>query len=828
MTHPWRWPIGFVFLFGFGLACAPGVGSKPAARAGVFELDDAASVMTIPVALDGEWDFFWNELLTPADFAAGRRAGSWIKVPGMWNDHRGPAGPVPGVGFATLRLVVRADRFPEGLALKVPTMHTAFSLYANGRVVAANGQVGTTRETSLPAYRPLLVELPPATNSIELILQISNFHHRKGGTWAGIRLGGLEHLRQEHLERVQFDLFLFGSLLVMGFYHLMLYLFRRGDASPLYLGLFFLLMVLRIMSTGEHYLSLWFPMFPWEPYVKIQYLSFYLAIVVWTFFVKKLYPDEIMNFYIQAALWPVAVCTAIVLVTPVRVYSYTMPIMEVYTIVMGLLMFVILIMVLLRRRRGALLFLIGWAGLFGGVVNDILVNRETIQGVLLLHLGVFVFALMQSALLSQRFSLAFGLAERSTETLEAGIRERTAELKRSRDELSDARDRAEDSSRAKSEFLAAMSHEIRTPLNSILGTAGLLRESELGAEQRRQVDILNRAGAKLLNLVNEVLDLSRIEAGKQILEDVPYDPIDLCEELLAILDQRAREKGIDLSFKVSPDFPRAVMGDPIRLEQILLNLLGNAIKFTERGSIELALQKKATTLGEPCLEYSVSDTGVGIAVDKMPLIFESFMQVDQAASRRYEGSGLGLAICKRLVELMGGTISVSSRPGRGSEFRFAIPFRSPGTRVPVIQRKIPEALPRPGARVLLVEDNEDNRYLIQAYLAKTGVLLDFASEGRSAVEAAQTKQYDLILMDIQMPIMDGYEATRVIRSWEEEVGHPPVPIIALTANATLEAVRKSSLVGCNDHLTKPVARDRLLETIARYAGEAEEKTPRPI
>lgn len=781
------------------------------------------------IALDGDWEFYWKELLAPEEVQRRGRVDDYISVPGMWNSHVGPSGAAEGEGFATLRLTVISVPETQPFSLRVPTMHTAFRLYANGEEVASNGMVGRSRETSRPAYRPMVVTVPVTHGRVELVLQISNFHHRKGGTWTGIRLGPSEVVRGEQSARTALDLLLLGAVLVMAFHHVLLFLFRPGDRSPLFLSLFFLLIVLRILTTGEHYLAVLAPEFPWEVYVKVQYLSFYLAAICWGFFMRRLFPLEWKSLHHRALVWPVVAASVLVVLTPVRVFSFTMSWVEGYALILGVVISLVLVLVLMRRREGALFFLVGWLALFLAMLNDILVNSETIHGAFFLHLGVFLFALMQSALLSQRFSHAFALAERSSESLELAVRERTDELRQSRDALSLALGRAEEASRVKSDFLAAMSHEIRTPLNAILGMSGILEDGTLNAEQRRQVEILNRAGTKLLHLVNDVLDLARIEAGKQVLHVTRFDPVALCTDLLSIFEHSARDRGIELRFMPDGDLPRSVLADAGRLEQVLLNLVGNAMKFTEAGSIRLSLRQTEGNQGEIILMFSVRDTGMGIPPDRLETIFDSFVQVDQATSRRFEGSGLGLAISKSIVEWMGGHIEVESEPGKGSEFRFTLPVRPAGptadrgvTEAPGGSGMIPaETLLRPGTRILLVEDNEDNRYLMELYLSKSGAAVSFVPDGPSAVRAATEARYDIILMDVQMPGMDGYDTTRLIRAAEKKQGQSPVAIIALTANATLEAMKESAEAGCDEHLSKPVSRARLLEVLARYSGASE-------
>jgi signal transduction histidine kinase len=406
------------------------------------------------------------------------------------------------------------------------------------------------------------------------------------------------------------------------------------------------------------------------------------------------------------------------------------------------------------------------------------------------------------------------------------MRERyVAHLKNSEDELIESRERALAASRAKSEFLSSMSHEIRTPLNAILGMTELLLETPYNPEQRRYLDTMMDNGNALLGLINDVLDLARVESGKLTLERVNFDLADLVQRLTQTLDMRAREKGLAMTARIDPDVPTGLVGDPLRLRQVLVNLVGNATKFTERGSITLRVSRDRS--GEPgSIQFSVADTGIGIAPRDLEHIFATFTQADSSTARKYGGSGLGLSIAKRLVELMGGEIRANSELGRGSTFSFSARFglqdiSAQLAALPALNgngaahpTRAPSSPSRP-LRILVADDSADNRMLISAFLKNTPYYIDEVENGALAVEQFVAHKYDLVLMDIQMPVMDGHAATRAIRDWERDNHRTPTPIVALSAAALSESFISSRAAGCDEHVTKPIRKAALLEVIDR-------------
>jgi CheY-like chemotaxis protein len=374
--------------------------------------------------------------------------------------------------------------------------------------------------------------------------------------------------------------------------------------------------------------------------------------------------------------------------------------------------------------------------------------------------------------------------------------------------------------------VATMSHEMRTPMNVILGMADVLANSSLLPEQRNYVGIFQKAGANLLTLINDVLDLSKVESAHVELESIRFELRPFLEKLIEMLDSRARALGLQLILELLPGVPAALVGDPNRLRQILMNLIGNALKFTERGSVTLRVEPdpRSSDISTNWLRFSVVDTGIGIPEDKLEMIFGRFTQADSSTTRKYGGTGLGLAISRGLAELMGGLVGCASKVGRGSTFFLAAPFRVP-TEMDTGNETLEPVATAAGSmslsardqkfRILIVEDSELNVMLLRAYLKDCALEIDAAENGKIGVEKAKSGHPDLVLMDMQMPVMDGLQATRAIRQWEKEVKAHPVPILALTADVPGEGVGSSLAAGCNEHLTKPIKQAVLLEALAR-------------
>jgi CheY-like chemotaxis protein len=402
-----------------------------------------------------------------------------------------------------------------------------------------------------------------------------------------------------------------------------------------------------------------------------------------------------------------------------------------------------------------------------------------------------------------------------------GAMQNITERKQGEQALVKAKEEAEAATRAKSAFLATMSHEIRTPLNGVLGMAQAMARDELSGRQKERLDVIRQSGESLLAILNDVLDLSKIEAGKLELEATEFDIAELARAAHATFAATAQAKGVAFELTVERAAKGVYIGDSVRVRQILYNLVSNALKFTDKGHVKVTVGRERRAL-----TITVCDSGIGIAPEKLTSLFQKFEQADASTTRRYGGTGLGLAICRDLAEMMGGTIRAEAQLGQGATFTVELPLKRSARAAPRRMRRTGKRLEAAtmegrALRVLAAEDNSMNQLVLKTLLSQIGVEPVIVADGRAAVAAWESQPWDLILMDVQMPEMDGPTATAIIRAREAGEGRPRTPIVALTANAMEHQVSEYRAAGMDDFVAKPIEAGRLYEAVMQAAELAE-------
>ena len=590
----------------------------------------------------------------------------------------------------------------------------------------------------------------------------------------------------------------------MAIYYLSLYLYRRKEKSSLMFSIFCLLMAFRSLLTGELYLSAIFPNIGWSLLIQLDYLSFYLGVLFFATFIHLLFPQlyskKLFNSFIAICI----LFSVTVVVFPVNMFTQYIPIFRILTLIFGIYTTYILIIAVLRKMPGAKTLLIGGVFLLLSIISDVTYQQGLLEHYFFFSsdLGYIVFICSQSFILMMRYTNAFNESER----LLASV------------------NRAENATHAKSQFLAKMSHEIRTPLNGILGVVQLLAKTKLTQLQRGYLKIIDDSGALLLSIINDILDLSKVEAGKMTLEKRSFNLETLTEGALLLYRTQASQKSIELSLEYDANLAKCFIGDSIRLNQVLLNLTHNAIKFTDQGAVTIQITGTTLTPTHTGIEIRVKDSGIGISPDVLETLFDSFKQADESTTRKYGGTGLGLAISKQIIELMGGNISAQSKLQIGSTFVVSLNLKRDEEKheeesdvdvdVDVNEDKatIPEA--KLSGNILVVDDSDINRIIAQLMLEGFGLTVATAENGQQALEQFQKHTFDMILMDCEMPIMDGYEASRTIRDMQSGEACPP--IVAFTANAYQENRKKCEQAGMDDFLSKPIMKEALLDILKKW------------
>ncbi len=749
--------------------------AQPIIEKGIINLREYNFRTQDPVMLDGNWEFYWRELLTSDELKA-KEVKNYRSFTQLWNSGLEPS------GYATYRLTILLPKSYPSLSLEIPDFYSSYKLYCNGKLIAQNGRVATSKKNYIPKWIPQTILFDVnKSDEVELILHIANFHHQRGGASQSIILGESTKLAQSRENKLAYAYILTGTLLMGGFFFLGLYLFGKHEKAILYFAIFCLVYSYRIIGFGIYPLHYLLPEIPWVLTLRLEYITLFLSGLFFGIYTLHLYPKETSRRLIEILSWiSIVFVTAAILLPPALFTKLVLPYF-IILITYIIYAFWIYVRAVVNKRDGAQFALASTGVVFFVFLYEMMVYLGFFTSSLLFNaLGYIFFFFFQSLVLSYRFAIS---------------------LKR-------ATSKAEAASKAKSQFLSTMSHEIRTPLNAVIGLSELLKDTSLNAKQTDFINTIKLSGENLLSIINNILDYSKIESSKIEIDESEFEAREIIENALEVVAPLNVNSALELIYDIDDSVSSSIISDSVKLQQILINLINNAIKFTEKGEIflQISMQDDQEKENAAKLVVSVKDTGIGISEKDMQKLFQSFSQVDASTTRKYGGTGLGLTISKRLIEALGGTIEVHSEPEKGTTFKFFIKVKK-GTSI----KKAYHSSALEGKKVLVIDDNTTNLKIIHHQSKQQKLDLVTSTDPNYIINNLEKLgNFDFIILDMQMPEQDGVDLAKKIRSkWSKD----KLPLVLMSSIYALNSKHHKDLF--NLHLSKPVKQSQLFRELEK-------------
>ncbi len=751
------------------------------------------------ITLDGEWEFYWQKPLSYNDLCNNNlKPDLYAEVPRVWNTYQVNGQSLPGFGTATYRLRVNNTTAGQELAIRMPTVSTAYKLYINERLIASNGKVGIDKEHFLPEYRPVMAEFISPSTNFDIILQVANFSYARGGMWYPIIMGPVSQIVEYDKTIGYKDLFLLGTFFIMALYYLCIFLLRKEDRVSLYFVLMCLIAMGRTVIFGDYIIN---KVLPWAGYrliVTVDYVTLVWFPVVFVLLIEELFPEQVSQKLKRVFIVYAALMSLFIILSPIYLYtSLSYPIE-------GMLLAIVAYAVICSVRAfqenkvdSAIIFIGALAAALGGV-HDVLYQNNIISSSFgeFSPFGFLVLLFLQAIILARRFSKAFDDSRLLSEKLMR------------LDEMKD-------------DFLANTSHELRTPLNAIVNVAQGISQGADGPvneKQQASLSLITASGKRLTHLINDILDYSKLKNYELQMNLEPVSLKRVVESVLHILERLDKSKDVGIYSDIPEGLPY-INADENRILQIMYNLVGNALKFTSTGYVKVS----ARQVGE-YVESCVEDTGSGIPQDKLDSIFISFQQLEDSLTRKHGGAGLGLPISKQLVEAHGGQMWVESKPGQGSKFFFTVPIyrgaveeelsHSGPAEIDLGGLDMPQFPLRhkaEGAHIMLVDDSPANLIALSNILKMNNYSLTaLSSSDQFFAEFAREKDVSLLILDVMMPDLSGYDICREIR---KTYSVAELPVLMLTARVSINDMLLGMDCGANDYLTKPFDTQELMARV---------------